>query len=375
MHVKPFAVEQWMNAHEATATWNIAETCVDSLRLEELLALAGDGDAVLRRLLETKLTYGHVSGSPQLRAAIAALYGERITPDDVITTNGAIGANFLALFALVEPGDSVVCVRPTYQQLYSVPEALGAQVRLLSLREEDGYLPDVDELRRLVDDSTRLIVLNNPNNPTGALIDEPLLREIVGVAREHGAWLLCDEVYRMLEHAPGTTAPSVADLYERGVSTGSMSKSYSLAGLRTGWVAGPPDLIERCLEVRDYTTISCGVIDDALAVLALEHLGEVLARNLEIVCGNLAVVDEWLAGEPRLHHVRPRAGTTTLVHYDYPMPSVELCRALFDESGAFVMPGAAFDEERSFRLGYACARDVLEGGLAAISEYLRTLER
>jgi len=374
VHIKPFAVEQWMNAHETTATWNIAETCVDPLRAQELLALAGGGDAVLLRLLDTKLTYGHVTGSPELRAAIAALYGERIGAADVLTTNGAIGANFLALFALVEPGDSVVCVRPTYQQLYSMPEALGAQVRLLSLREEDGYLPDVDELRRLVDDSTRLIVLNNPNNPTGALIDEPLLREIVALAREHGAWLLCDEVYRMLEHEPGTTAPSVADLYERGVSTGSMSKTYSLAGLRTGWVAGPPDLIERCLEVRDYTTISCGVLDDALAVLALEHLDEVLARNLEIVRGNLALVDEWLAGEPRLHHLRPRAGTTTLIHYQYPLPSVEFCQALFDESGAFVMPGAAFDEEHSFRLGYACARDVLEGGLAAISEYLRTLD-
>ena len=374
MHIKPFAVEQWMNAHETTATWNTAETCVDSLRLEELLALAGDGDAVLRRLLETKLTYGHITGSPELRAAIAALYGERIGPDDVITTNGAIGANFLALFALVEPRDSVVCVRPTYQQLLSVPEALGAQVRLLSLREEDGYLPDVNELRGLVDDSTRLIVLNNPNNPTGALIDEPLLREIVAVAREHGAWLHCDEVYRMLEHTPGTTSPSVADLYERGVSTGSMSKSYSLAGLRTGWVAGPPDLIERCLEVRDYTTISCSVLDDALAVLALEHLDEVLERNLEIVRGNLAMVDEWLAGEPRLHHVRPRAGTTTLIRYTYPVPSVDLCQALFDFNGAFVMPGAAFDEEHAFRLGYACARDVLEGGLAAISAYLRTLD-
>jgi aspartate/methionine/tyrosine aminotransferase len=375
VRIKPFAVEQWMNAHETTATWNTAETCVDPLRLEELLALAGDGDAVLRRLLDTKLTYGHITGSPGLRAAIAALYGQRIGPDDVLTTNGAIGANFLALFALVEPGDSVVCVRPTYQQLLSVPEALGAQVRLLSLREEDGYLPDVDELRRLIDDSTRLIVLNNPNNPTGALIDEPLLREIVAVAREHGAWLLCDEVYRMLEHEPGSIVPSVADLYERGVSSGSMSKSYSLAGLRTGWVAGASDLIARCLEVRDYTTISCGALDDALATVALEHLDELLARNLEIVRGNLAVVDEWLAGEPRLRHVRPRAGTTTLVHYDYPLPSVELCQALFDLNGAFVVPGAAFGEEHSFRLGYACARDVLEGGLAAISAYLRTLER
>ena len=240
VHIEPFFVEQWMNAHETTATWNIAETCVHSLTFDELLEMSGDADGVVRRLRETWLGYGDIVGSPRLRAAIAALYGERIAPDNVLTANGAIGANFLALYALVEPGTTVVTVQPTYQQLFSVPASLGAEVRELRLREEDGYLPDPDAIRALTDERTHLIVLNNPNNPTGALIDEPLLREIVEVARERDAWLFCDEVYRMLEHEPGSTAPSVADLYEKGVSSGSMSKSYSLAGLRTGWVAGPP---------------------------------------------------------------------------------------------------------------------------------------
>jgi aspartate/methionine/tyrosine aminotransferase len=374
LHIEPFFVEQWMNAHETTATWNIAETCVHSLTLDELLQMSGDADAVLRRLRETWLGYGDIVGSPQLRAAIAALYGERITPDHVLTANGAIGANFLALYALVEPRTTVVSIQPTYQQLYSVPESLGANVRVARLREEDGYLPDAEALRSLVDERTRLIILNNPNNPTGALIDEPLLREIVEVARERDAWLFCDEVYRMLEHEPGTTAPSVADLYEKGVSSGSMSKSYSLAGLRTGWVAGPPEVIARCLDVRDYTTISAGVLDDGLAAVALENRDRVLGRSLEIVRGNLAIVDEWIAREPHLRYVRPRAGTIALVHYDYDLPSVDFCQGLFDFNGAFVMPGAAFGEEHAFRLGYACARDVLKGGLAAVSAYLRMLE-
>jgi len=375
VQIEPFLVEQWMNAHETTAKWNTAETCVDSLRLEELLALSGDADGVLRRLRQTRLDYGEITGSPGLRAAIAALYGERIGAGNVLVANGAIGANFLALFALVEPGDTVICVKPTYQQLFSVPAALGATVKTLRLRESDGYLPDVDDLRALVDGRTRLIVLNNPNNPTGALIDEPLLRELVGVAREAGAWILCDEVYRKLEQEPGTTAPSVADLYEKGVSSGSMSKSYSLAGLRAGWIAGPPELVQRCLDVRDYTTISCGVLDDALATIALEHIDQVLARSLAIVRENLPIVDEWVAGEPRLRYVRPRAGTTALIRYEYDLASEEFCQAMFDLNGAFVMPGDAFGEERSFRLGYACARDVLVGGLAGISAYLRTLDR
>ena len=374
MHIEPFFVEQWMNAHETTATWNIAETCVHSLTLEELLALSGDADGVLAGLRGTWLGYGDITGSPRLRAAIAALYGERIGPDNVLTANGAIGANFLALYALVEPGSSVVSVQPTYQQLYSVPASLGAEVREVRLREADGYLPDVDAVRAACDARTRLIVLNNPNNPTGALVGEPLLRELVEVARERGAWLFCDEVYRRLEHEPGATAPSVADLYERGVSSGSMSKSYSLAGLRTGWVAGPAELIERCLEVRDYTTISAGVLDDALAAVALEHLDAVLGRSLAIVRENVELLDAWVASEPRLRCVRPRAGTTALVRYEYDPLSVDFCQSLFDFNGAFVMPGVAFGEERSFRLGYACPRETLEGGLAAVSAYLRTLE-
>ena len=374
MHIEPFFVEQWMNAHETTATWNIAETCVHSLTFDELLEMSGDADGVVRRLRETWLGYGDIVGSPRLRAAIAALYGERITPDNVLTANGAIGANFLALYALVEPGTSVVSVQPTYQQLFSVPESLGAEVREVRLREEDGYLPDVEAIRAAADETTRLIILNNPNNPTGALIDEPLLREIVAVARERDAWLFCDEVYRMLEHEPGSTAPSVADLYEKGVSSGSMSKSYSLAGLRTGWVAGPREVIERCLDVRDYTTISGGVLDDALAAVALEnkdagarpqpgHRARQPRRRGRVDRARAAAA---VRAPARRHH---RPGALRL------RPAVaDFCQGLFDFNGAFVMPGAAFGEERAFRLGYASARDVLEGGLAAVSAYLRTLE-
>jgi len=374
VHIAPFFVEQWMNAHETTATWNIAETCVHSLTLEELLELSGDAAGVLQGLRGTWLGYGDITGSSRLRAAVAALYGERIGAENVLTANGAIGANFLALYALVEPGSSVVCVQPTYQQLYSVPASLGAEVHEVRLREADAYLPDPEAVRAACDARTGLIVLNNPNNPTGALIDEPLLRELVEVARERDAWLFCDEVYRKLEHEPGTTTPSVADLYEKGASSGSMSKSYSLAGLRTGWVAGPEELIERCLEVRDYTTISAGVLDDALAAVALEHMDAVLGRSLAIVRENVAILDAWVAREPRLRYMRPRAGTTALVRYEHDLPSVDFCRRLFAFNGAFVMPGVAFGEEHSFRLGYACARDTLRGGLAAVSSFLRTLD-
>jgi len=372
MKIAPFGVEQWMNAHEESATFNVGETCVQSLTLDELLALDDDPERALAELRALQLTYGHIYGSPELRALVAALY-DRVTPEQTLVTNGAIGANFLAQYALLEPGDRVVCVQPTYQQLFSVPASFGAEVVPLPLRPENGWLPDLQELHSLLRAPTAMVVINNPNNPSGALMDAEALAELVDVVRESGAWLLADEVYRGLEH-DGVRVPSVVDLYERGVSTGSMSKVYSLAGLRVGWVAGPDEVIEACVEHRDYTTISVGQLDEALATIALRAIDRLLARNLAIVRANAAVVDQWVRSEVRLSYVPPRAGTTVFVRYDYDLPSVELCQRLFDSTGAFVVPGAAFDWEGWLRLGYAFDGERLVDGLAAISRFLRTLE-
>ncbi|WP_211259883.1 aminotransferase class I/II-fold pyridoxal phosphate-dependent enzyme, partial [Streptomyces violens] len=141
---------------------------------------------------------------------------------------------------LVEPGDHIVAVVPTYQQHYSIPDSYGARVDHLTLREEHGWLPDLDELDRLVTPETKLIAVNNPNNPTGALIDATGLTRIAKIADRVGAWVLCDEVYRGVDQDGDGFTASIADLYERGISTGSMSKPYSLAGLRLGWITGDP---------------------------------------------------------------------------------------------------------------------------------------
>ncbi len=191
MKIRDFGVEMWMNAYENDCTHNLAETCVCSMGVEELLRLSGRREEVLEQLLATRLTYGDIEGSPRLRRAIAGLY-RGIKPENVTITNGAIGANALTMLTLVEPGDQVISVLPTYQQHYSIPESIGAATRILQLREENGWLPDPDELRRLVKEAggrVKLININNPNNPTGSVMEEPLLREIVEIARSDGAWL------------------------------------------------------------------------------------------------------------------------------------------------------------------------------------------
>ena len=377
MKIKPFAVEEWMNEYEDGARFNIAETCVDSISLDELFALTGeDRDTFLRQFSARRLTYGAIEGAPAFKQGVCKLY-KTLTPGNVVPTHGAAGANHHVFYSLVEPGDRVVSIMPTYQQLYSIPESFGADVQLLHLRQENDYLPDLDELRRLVTPETKMICINNPNNPTGALMSTGLLREIVEIARGVGAYVLCDEVYRHLTQTD-QWCESIADLYEKGISVSSMSKVFSLAGLRLGWIATRDmDVVKTCLSHRDYNLVSCGMFDEAVAAVALAHSDKLLARSRAIVRQNLAVLDEWVKSEPRLTYTRPQAGTTALVYYDYDVPSYEFCERMYRETGAFVTPGDCFEQPHSVRIGYGYASDTqgLKDGLAAFSAFLRTLEK
>ena len=373
MKIRDFGVEMWMNAYENDCTHNLAETCVRSLTVEELLDLSGKREETLEQLVKTRLTYGDIPGSLRLRQAIAGLY-QAMSPERVTITNGAIGANALTMLTLVEPGDRVISVLPTYQQHYSIPESIGAQVDILQLREENGWLPDLDELRGLVKKAggkVRLININNPNNPTGSVMEEPMLREIAGIAREAGAWLLCDEVYRGLCHQGDPYTASVADLYEKGISTGSMSKVYSLAGRRLGWIAGPRELTERLERQRDYHIISVGRLDDLLASVALESREAISTRNLAICREGGRLLAEFVAGEPHISYVKPKGGTTAFLRYDLPMESAELCRRLQEETGVMLLPGSALDMEGYLRIGYCNDPGITEAGLARFGEWLR----
>lgn len=373
MKIRDFGVEMWMNAYENDCAYNLAETCVCSLGLEELLDLSGRREETLEQLLATRLTYGHIEGSPRLRVAIAGLY-ERVKPEEVTITNGAIGANALTMLTLVEPGDRVISVLPTYQQHYSIPESIGARVDILQLREENGWLPDPGELRKLVRKAggrVKLININNPNNPTGSVMEEPLLREIVSVAREAGAWLLCDEVYRGLCHQGDPYTASAADLYEKGISTGSMSKVYSLAGLRLGWIAGPAELVPLLSRQRDYHVISVGRLDDLLAALALESREAISARNLAICREGGRLLEEFVNSQPHISYVKPRGGTTAFLRYDMELPSEELCRRLQAETGVMLLPGKALDREGYLRIGYCNDPAVTAAGLERFGEWLK----
>ncbi|WP_130862190.1 aminotransferase [Bacilliculturomica massiliensis] len=374
MKIKTFKVEQWMNEFENDAVYNLAETCVDSLTLRQLLELADkDPEEFLAGLADTRLTYSHIYGSPAFLKGISELY-RGIRPDQVIPTHGAIGANYQVLMTLIEPGDSMVSVMPTYQQHYSIPESIGAEVNILQLGPENDFLPEVKALRGMVSRRTKLISLNNPNNPSGSLIPVETLEEIVDIARSVDAYILCDEVYRGISD-DGSYMPSITDLYEKGISVGSMSKVFSLAGLRMGWIATPCDqAAAACRERRDYDTISCGVLDDLFASVALEARDAIFRRNREIVLKNRKILDDWVSSQEKVHYTKPAAGNTALLYYDYNVPSRELCTKLLRETGVFFTPGECFELENCVRIGYAFDSRTLKEGLEKFGEFLAGLE-
>ncbi|KAJ5156392.1 hypothetical protein N7492_009195 [Penicillium capsulatum] len=390
--VEEFAVEQWMDKYETTAKYNIAETCCASISIDDLRALSDDKETnPLTQLQSTKLTYGAIRGSDKLRQTLARLYSIKTpTPlpkENVLISGGAIQANFLVLYTLVGPGDHVICHYPTYQQLYSVPAALGAEVTMWKSKETDGWSLDIEELKGLIRPNTKLIIINNPQNPTGAIVPRGTLEKLVDVARESSITLFADEVYRPLFHNISPMDPEFPPSlfsfgYERTVVTGSISKAYSLAGLRVGWIASRDrSIIEACASSRDYTTISVGQIDDAVASFALapDCIHSLLKRNIDLGRKNLEILEKFIeAHRWACDWTKPRAGTTAFIRFNKmgkPVDDVAFCERLLEQTGVMLVPGSrCFGGDEDFhgyvRIGYASETEVLEQGLEALRGFM-----
>ena len=366
MKISPFKIEEWMNMYEKGALYDLTTTCIKPLSIYELLELSGMQSIPI---FERSLDYGSITGSERLKYAIQSLYTNQELKN-ITVTHGAIGANQLIFYSLLEPGDEVVCVVPAYQQHYSIPESIGANVKLYFLKEENNWLPDMEELSQVVTSKTKLLCLNNPNNPTGAVIPNWLLEEIAEFAKKNHVWVLSDEVYRGLNLIGHPYSTSIADLYERGISVGSMSKTYSLPGLRVGWVCAREDLINEINHQRQYNTISVSILDEYFASVALENRDKIAERNFDIMRSGIDIFTSWLANEELAKCIIPNGGTTAFVKYQKDMTSRNLCKRLQNRTGVALLPGETMEMEGYVRIGY-CAT-ALNYALNLFSEYLHS---
>ncbi len=367
MKIDPFEMERWQSLWENRVEYNLSESSVHPMTIQELL-----GDAALP--LETRLGYPQTNGTIQLRQSISSLYpGAGI--DNILVTNGTAEANFLAIWKLLEPGDEILLMLPNYMQIWGLARGLGAKVVPFRLREECRWHPDLDELARAVSPRTKLIAVCNPNNPTGAVLEESEMRAIVEAARSAGAWLLADEVYQGAERN-GQTTPSFWGRYEKALITNGLSKAYGLPGLRVGWIVGPEQMIAGLWGEHDYTTIAVGTLSDLLARLALEpgNRTRILERTRTILRQNYPLLEDWIAANDGLFaFVPPAAGAIAYLRYRPDINSTRLAEKLRVEKSVLVVPGDHFGMDRFLRINYGPPAEYLRAGLERLRSTMQFL--
>jgi aspartate/methionine/tyrosine aminotransferase len=374
MKLETFALERFQSIWENRVAWNISESGVHPLRVSEL----ADTPALHDALLDHELGYPQTNGTLELRETIAALY-PGATAEHVQVTNGGSEANCVLLMRLVEPGDEIVFMTPNYMQAAGLARAFGAVVRPWRLVETGAgetarWSADTGELSRLVTPATRAILLCNPNNPTGARLDEQTLDEICRIAGGVGAWVIDDEIYRGAEREADDT-PSIWGRYDRAIVSSGLSKAYGLPGLRIGWIVAPTPLIPELWAIHDYTTIAPGGINDRLARIALAPARRetLLARTRGIIRTNYPLVKRWIEKQDGLSHVAPEAGAIVLVRHTHPFRSSDLTDRLRDEHSVLVVPGDYFGMDGYLRIGFGSAPDYLASALALVGEFLSSV--
>ena len=367
MRLQDFALERFFARWEFRAEMILCASDLEGWPMRELLELAEPADR--RRWDELRLGYTESSGDPALRAEIAGLY-DHVSPDDVLVFAGAEEAIFAIENVLLGPGDHAVVVRPAYQSLAEVGQSAGADVSRVELDESNGWRLDPENVRAAMRPNTRLILANEPHNPTGSLMNRATFDRLVELAADSGARLVVDEVYRFLEFDPADRLPAAADALQTGVSIGVMSKSFALAGLRIGWVATRDrDLLTRLAAFKDYTTICSSAPAEVLALIALKARDRVLGRSRAIVTANLPLLDGFFERWAGIFEwVRPRGGSIGFPRLLANVPVQQFSEDLVGETGVLIMPGTVFgDTGNHFRVGFG--RTNMPEALARLESY------
>jgi aspartate/methionine/tyrosine aminotransferase len=371
MKVEHFKMERMQSTWENEVEYNLSESGVHPLTLGEFLS----GDE-LREIQGLGLGYSQSNGTPELREQVARLY-PGASPEHVLATNGSSEANYLLMWSNIEPGDEVVFMMPNYMQMWGLVRGFGAVLKPLWLKENLGWAPDLDELRTLVTTKTRLIIVTNPNNPTGAVLSEEAMSAIIEAASRVGAWVMADEIYQGAERV-GQTTPSFWGRYDRTAIVNGLSKAYGLPGIRMGWIVGPREFIMKTWPYHDYTTISPSVLGDRIARIALSPASreKILQRTRGIIKNNFSLLESWLNKQAGLFSfIPPRAGAIAFARYALKTNSTDLVTRLIKEKSTLIVPGDHFEMDHYLRFGFGSEPGYLEKGLSRVEELLDELKK
>ena len=366
MKIETFELERRQSLWENIVDYNLTESGFHPFTINELL-----DKKQIKQLNDVRIGYGQTNGSIELRTAISALYpGANL--DNVSVTNGTAESNFLSIWSLLQPKDELLLMLPNYMQIWGIARSFGISVKPFHLMEELRWQPDLDELRNLVSDKTKMIAVCNPNNPTGAILSQKAMEGIIEIANEVDAWILSDEVYRGAETSCIETT-SFYGLYNKVIAVGGLSKAYSLPGLRIGWLVSTEEVAEKAWSYKDYTTIVTGALNQQIAswVLSSDLRLKILDRNRRMLKVNLSILRDWLFNLQSLFtFIPPQAAAIAFLKYHFDMNSTELTTRLRDEKSLLIIAGDCFGMDGYLRIGIGSERDYLIEGLKLFQEGL-----
>ena len=369
MDIQDFALERYFARWEFRAPYLLCSSDVDAYSLNELLDLADEEGKSLWQHLS--LGYTESAGHPLLRQEIAQLYSN-VLPEQVLTFAGGEEAIFILMNVLLHTGDHAIVTWPGYQSLYAVAQAVGAEVTLLPLREENHWQLDLDEVRRMLRPETKVIVVNFPHNPTGALQNTETFAELKTLAEENGSYLFSDESYRFLEYQPEHRLPASVEMYDRGISLGVLSKTFALAGLRIGWIATHDQEISRKAQAfKDYVSICNSAPSEILALIALRAREHVIRRSLTIIQENLRLLDLFFAHyADAFEWQRPQAGSIAFPRLRSGEGIDQFAARLVEDEGVLLLPGSVYDYPGNFfRIGFG--RKNMPEALAGLEKFMQ----
>ncbi|MGH3761084.1 capreomycidine synthase [Actinophytocola sp.] len=364
MHVDVALLEEWMRRYYFDTDIDIGSSGAGTFSFEQVRRLTG---LTLEDLDRVRFDDSQTLGGFGVRAAVA----ERSTGGDldrVMVTHGSSEANFLVMHALLEPGDEVVVLDPAYQQLHGICTAIGCRLRRWRLRPEDGFAPDLAALRHLVTERTRMVVVNFPHNPTGVSLHPEQQRELVEIVAGSQAYLVWDAAFAEITYdAPPLPPP---DFYPRAVTLGTLSKNYGLPGLRVGWCLAAPEVLSRCVRMRDYVSLHLSPLVELIAQRVIAEADRFVANRRELAATNLDVLEKWVADhDPGARMTRPAGGVCAFVEFPAAADLAETCRGLAERQRVLLIPGRCFGPayDHYARLGFGGPSDELETGLRRVS--------
>ncbi len=368
MKIKDFAIERYFAKYEFETEYLLSCSDCDGFSMEYLLSLASPGEK--RYWNNLKLGYTDTKGSKLLRDAIARHY-HTIGHDNIVVSSPG-EANFILMNLLLEKGDNVVCMAPAYQSLYQVAESIGCSISFWEAEKCPDWYYDPEKLKELITPETKLIIVNFPHNPTGFVPEKTEWEMIVETAGKNGVVLFSDEMYRGLAHGHAEEITPACDLYENGVSLWGMSKSFGLAGLRTGWLACPnTKLLNEVEAFKDYLSICGSPLNEILSAIALNNSKKFITPNLEKIERNIQIFrqfhqrNRWFCDFPE-----PVGGSTAFVRILIKEPAMEFAEKLVRETGIMVLPSETFNYgNKHIRIGFG--RENFPEVLDKFEKYIR----